>query len=180
MKLDKGVVDRRVQLLRDEGVTFVTCTHIGREEDFARGHMTQIMQERGCEVKFIEPQKLIDDFDAVLFCTGATRPFDPTAKAPGRDLKGIYNAMDFLTRNTKSLLDSEFTDEAFTPGSRQARDRHRRRRHRRRLHRHQPPPRRREHRQLRTAGPEPRRAGPEQPLARMAAHLSASTTRTPK
>src|SRR5689334_17776730 len=61
MKLDKGVVERRVQLLRDEGVTFVTCTHIGREEEFPAGHMTQIMQERGCEVKFIEPQKLIDD-----------------------------------------------------------------------------------------------------------------------
>ena len=110
MKLDKGVVERRVNILREEGVNFVTCTHIGREEDFEPGHMTQIMQERGCEVKFIEPQQLIADFDAVLFCTGATRPFDPTAKAPGRDLKGIYNAMDFLTRNTKSLLATEFTD----------------------------------------------------------------------
>jgi len=115
MKLDKGVVERRVNLLREEGVTFVTCTHIGREEDFPAGHMTQIMQERGCEVKFIDPQQLIDDFDALLFCTGATRPFDPTAKTAGRELQGIYNAMDFLTRNTKSLLDSEFTDEAFTP-----------------------------------------------------------------
>jgi glutamate synthase (NADPH) small chain len=115
MKLDKGVVERRVNLLREEGVTFVTCTHIGREEDFPVGHMTQIMQERGCEVKFIDPQQLIADFDALLFCTGATRPFDPTAKTAGRELQGIYNAMDFLTRNTKSLLDSEFTDEAFTP-----------------------------------------------------------------
>jgi NADPH-dependent glutamate synthase beta subunit-like oxidoreductase len=43
----------------------------------------------------------------VLLCTGATRPFDPTARCPGRDLAGIHNAMDFLTRNTKSLLDGD-------------------------------------------------------------------------
>jgi glutamate synthase (NADPH) small chain len=107
MKLDKRVVERRVNQLREEGVTFVTCAHVGRKEDFPAGHMTQIMQERGCEVKFIDPQQLVDEFDAVLLATGATRPFDPTAKAPGRDLAGIHNAMDFLTRNTKSLLDGD-------------------------------------------------------------------------
>jgi NADPH-dependent glutamate synthase beta subunit-like oxidoreductase len=107
MKLDKRVVERRVEQMRAEGVEFVTAAHVGREEDFPPGHMTQIMQERGCEVKFIDPQQLVDDFDAVLLCTGATRPFDPTARAPGRDLAGIHNAMDFLTRNTKSLLDGD-------------------------------------------------------------------------
>jgi NAD(P)H-dependent glutamate synthase small subunit len=107
MKLDKRVVERRVNLLREEGVTFVTCAHVGRQEDFAPGHMTQIMQERGCEVKFIDPQELLAEYDALLLCTGATRPFDPTARCPGRDLAGIYNAMDFLTRNTKSLLDGD-------------------------------------------------------------------------
>jgi NAD(P)H-dependent glutamate synthase small subunit len=107
MKLDKRVVERRVNQLREEGVTFVTCAHVGRQEDFPAGHMTQIMQERGCDVKFIDPQQLVDQFDAVLLATGATRPFDPTAKAPGRDLAGIHNAMDFLTRNTKSLLDHD-------------------------------------------------------------------------
>jgi glutamate synthase (NADPH) small chain len=105
MKLDKRVVERRVNQLREEGVTFVTCAHVGRQEDFPAGHMTQIMQERGCEVKFIDPQHLVAEFDAVLLCTGATRSFDPTARAPGRDLAGIHNAMDFLTRNTKALLD---------------------------------------------------------------------------
>jgi glutamate synthase (NADPH) small chain len=107
MKLDKRVVERRVNQLREEGVMFVTCAQVGRQEDFAPGHMTQIMQERGCEVKFIDPQQLVDEFDAVLLATGATRPFDPTAKAPGRNLAGIHNAMDFLTRNTKSLLDGD-------------------------------------------------------------------------
>jgi glutamate synthase (NADPH) small chain len=107
MKLDKRVVERRVNQLREEGVTFVPCAHVGKQEDFPAGHMTQIMQERGCEMKFIDPQHLVDEFDAVLLCTGATRVFDPTAKAPGRDLAGIHNAMDFLTRNTKSLLDGD-------------------------------------------------------------------------
>jgi len=105
MKLDKGVVERRVDLLRDEGVDFVTCAHVGREEDFAPGHMTQIMQERGCKMQFLDPQQLIDDNDALLLATGATKPFDPTGRCPGRDLAGIHLAMDFLTRNTKSLLD---------------------------------------------------------------------------
>lgn len=106
MKLDKGVVERRVNLLREEGVEFVTCAHVGREEDFPAGHMTQIMRERGCEMKFIEPQQLLDEFDALLLATGATKSFDPTARSPGRDLSGIHLAMDFLTRNTKALLDA--------------------------------------------------------------------------
>ena len=113
MKLDKGVVERRIQQMRDEGVKFVTCAHVGKPEDFAPGHMTQIMQDRGCEVKFIDPQHLVAEYDAVLLCMGATRPLDPTARCPGRDLAGIHFAMDFLTRNTKSLLDSQLADHAY-------------------------------------------------------------------
>ena len=107
MKLDKGVVERRVNLLREEGVTFITCAHVGKKEDFAPGHMTQIMEERGCEIEYIDPRRLTSENDAVVLATGATRPFDPTARCAGRELEGIHLAMDFLTRNTKSLLDSE-------------------------------------------------------------------------
>jgi NAD(P)H-dependent glutamate synthase small subunit len=113
MKLDKDVVRRRVEMLRQEGVEFVTCTHVGRREAFPAGHMTQIMSERGHEIRFIDPRDLLQQTDAVLLCTGATRPFDPTARCPGRDLSGIHLAMDFLTRNTKSLLDSQLEDQAF-------------------------------------------------------------------
>ncbi len=113
MKLDKNVVQRRVDLLRDEGVKFVTGAHVGRPEDFAAGHMTQIMQERGSGVQFIDPTDLQQDSDAVLLCTGATRPFDPVARCQGRELAGIHMAMEFLTRNTKSLLDSELQDDLF-------------------------------------------------------------------
>jgi NAD(P)H-dependent glutamate synthase small subunit len=110
MKLDKGVVQRRIDLLAAEGVEFVTCAHVGKKEDFLSGHMTQIMLERGCPVKFIDPNDLANDFDAVLLATGATKSFDPTARCPGRDLAGIHLAMDFLTRNTKSLLDNNLAN----------------------------------------------------------------------
>jgi len=120
MKLDKGVVERRVDQLRAEGVRFVTGAHVGRAEDFEPGHMTQIMQERGCKVQFIDPAKLVDEHDAVLLATGATRPFDPTGRLPGRDLHGIHFAMDFLTRNTKALLDGKMDNGGFIT----ARDKH--------------------------------------------------------
>jgi NAD(P)H-dependent glutamate synthase small subunit len=110
MKLDKEVVERRITLLRQEGVTFVTSAHVGKREDFASGHMTQIMEERGCPVQYVDPNKLIAENDAVLLATGATKPRD--LPIPGRELNGVHFAMDFLTRNTKSLLDSKLKDGA--------------------------------------------------------------------
>ncbi|MCH9696772.1 MAG: glutamate synthase subunit beta [Gammaproteobacteria bacterium] len=109
MKLDKKkVVARRIQQMKDEGVTFVTCAHVGKKEDFDPGHMTQIMMDADHQVQFIDPNQLKQDFNAVLWATGATNPRD--LDIPGRDLNGIYTAMDFLTRNTKSLLDSNLQD----------------------------------------------------------------------
>ncbi len=114
MKLGKDVVERRVDLLRREGIEFVTGVHVGNKEDFASGHMTQIMEERGVQVRYVDPKELMEQFDAVVLATGATRPFDPTGNAPGRhDLRGIHFAMDFLTRSAKSWLDSDFADDAF-------------------------------------------------------------------
>lgn len=113
MKLDKNTVERRVDQLREEGVQFITGAHVGKEEEFETGHMTSIMQERKVPLKFVDPKQLMDDFDAVLIATGATKPFDPTGRCPGRDLEGVHFAMDFLTRNTKSLMDSGLGDEAY-------------------------------------------------------------------
>ena len=113
MKLDKQTVQRRIDLLEAEGVRFVTCAHVGKKEDFENGHMTQIMMERGHEVQFIDPNELLEKNDALLMATGATKPFDPTGRCPGRDLNGIYLAMNFLTRNTKSYLDSNLEDKAY-------------------------------------------------------------------
>ena len=106
MKLDKKkVVERRIQQMIDEGVRFVTCAHVGQQEALAAGHMTQIMLDADHQVQYIDPNQLKQDFDAILWATGATQPRDLTI--PGRELNGVHTAMDFLTRNTKSLLDSD-------------------------------------------------------------------------
>lgn len=91
MKLEKKeVVERRVRLMEQEGITFVTNTEIGRD---------------------ISGDKLKKDFDAVVLCTGATRPRD--LPVPGRSLNGIHFAMDFLRPNTRSLMDSQLQDGKF-------------------------------------------------------------------
>lgn len=88
MKLDKGIVERRVSLMRQEGVRFITETEVGRD---------------------ILPETLLEQFDAIVLCCGAEQPRD--IQAPGREgAGGVYFAVDFLTRNTKSLLDSNFAD----------------------------------------------------------------------
>jgi glutamate synthase (NADPH/NADH) small chain len=84
MKLDKKeVVQRRVDLMAAEGVKFVTNTEVGKN---------------------YAAEKLMKEFDAVVICTGATKPRDLPIE--GRQLKGVHFAMDFLTANTKSLLDN--------------------------------------------------------------------------
>ncbi|MDP6723302.1 MAG: FAD-dependent oxidoreductase, partial [Pirellulaceae bacterium] len=109
-KLGKGVVQRRVDLLTAEGITFVTNAHIGKVEDLPPGHVTRIMQERGCRMQYLDPNQLLEENDALLLATGATRPRDLPIQ--GRELAGIHFAMEFLTRNTKSLLDSKLADVA--------------------------------------------------------------------
>ncbi len=111
MKLEKKVVERRIDQLRTEGVTFVTNAHIGKAEDFPSGHINQIMSDNHHEILFIEPNELVKNNDAVLWATGATQPRD--LPIPGRELKGIHTAMEFLTCNTKSLLDSNHENDQF-------------------------------------------------------------------
>ncbi len=94
MKLAKNdVVERRVQLMRDAGVNFVTSTAVA---DGSNGSV-------GVDAMRAEN-------DAVLLTTGATVPRD--LPIPGRELTGVHFAMDFLSANTKSLLDSELQDAA--------------------------------------------------------------------
>ncbi|MCX6956912.1 MAG: glutamate synthase subunit beta, partial [Verrucomicrobia bacterium] len=83
MKLDKKeVVLRRLALLEKEGVKFVCNTEVGKN---------------------LPAETLLKDFDAVVLATGATKGRD--LPIPGRELKGIHFAMEFLTANTKNLLD---------------------------------------------------------------------------
>jgi glutamate synthase (NADPH/NADH) small chain len=83
MKLDKQqVVLRRLKVLEEEGVKFVCNTEIGKD---------------------LPAEQLLKEFDAVVLCTGATKPRD--LPIDGRQLKGIHFAMEFLTANTKAVLD---------------------------------------------------------------------------
>jgi glutamate synthase (NADPH/NADH) small chain len=81
MKLDKGVLQRRVDLMEAEGILFLTNAEIGRN---------------------IPAEKLLKEFDAAVLCCGATNPRDLLVE--GRELNGIHYAMDFLTANTRNLL----------------------------------------------------------------------------
>jgi glutamate synthase (NADPH/NADH) small chain len=87
MKLDKRTVQRRIDLMAEEGVTFVTNTEVGRD---------------------LPAEKLRSEFDAVVLCGGATKPRDLPIE--GRELEGVHFAMEFLHANTKSLLDSQHAD----------------------------------------------------------------------
>jgi glutamate synthase (NADPH/NADH) small chain len=87
MKLDKQeVVLRRLNVLEQEGVKFLCNTEVGKD---------------------LPVENLLKDFDAVVLCTGATKPRDLPIE--GRSLQGIHFAMDFLTANTKAILDQTAT-----------------------------------------------------------------------
>ena len=83
MKLDKSIVQRRIDIMAAQGITFQTNTEIGKD---------------------ISSELLLESFDAVVLCGGATKPRDLLIE--GRQLKGIHYAMEFLHGNTKYLLDS--------------------------------------------------------------------------
>lgn len=93
MKLGKDIIDRRVALLREEGIEFRKNADVGNNVDL---------------------KEVISSNDALLFATGATQPRD--LPIDGRDLNGIHFAMDFLTANTKSYLDSNLKDGNYISG----------------------------------------------------------------
>lgn len=86
MKLEKAVIDRRIRLMEEEGVEFVVNTDIGRD---------------------IKAEELLKKYDRVLLTCGASEPRN--IQVPGRDANGIFFAVDFLGRVTRTLLDSDFT-----------------------------------------------------------------------
>ncbi|WP_026960581.1 glutamate synthase subunit beta [Aliagarivorans taiwanensis] len=87
MKLQKEIVERRIDLMREEGIEFKTGVEVGKD---------------------ISVTRLNDDYDALLIATGATVPRDLPVE--GRQLEGVHFAMEFLGKNTKSLLDSNLED----------------------------------------------------------------------
>lgn len=90
MKLEKSVIERKLAVMKEEGITFCTGVNIGRDK---------------------KADKLLAEYDRVILACGASHPRD--IKVPGRDAKGIHFAVDFLKANTKSLLDSAFADKKY-------------------------------------------------------------------
>ena len=90
MKLQKEVIDRKINVMKEEGIEFVTGANVGKE---------------------VKPAKLLKEYDRVILACGAKTPRD--INAPGRDAKGIYFAVDFLSATTKSLLDSGLKDNKY-------------------------------------------------------------------
>ena len=106
MKLDKKIVQRRLDLMAAEGVKFVTNADVGRT---------------------IPATQLRQDFDAIVLCSGATKPRDLPIE--GRNLKGIHFAMEFPPREYQEPARLQLSGWALHLGERQARDRRGRRRH---------------------------------------------------
>jgi glutamate synthase (NADPH/NADH) small chain len=94
MKLEKQTVQRRVDLMAAEGVRFLTSCEVGKD---------------------LPAEHLRREFDAIVLCGGATKPRDLPVE--GRNLGGIYYAMEFLHANTKSLLDSGHADGKYLSAS---------------------------------------------------------------
>ena len=87
MKLEKSVVERKVKIMEEEGVTFLTGMDVGKD---------------------VKGEELLKDYHRVVLACGSSNARD--IQAPGRDAKGIYFAVDFLKASTKSLLDSGLED----------------------------------------------------------------------
>ncbi|TLS67802.1 glutamate synthase subunit beta [Mariprofundus erugo] len=89
-KFDKSVIDRRMAQMRAEGVDFRVNSTVGGN---------------------VSAAELVNDFDAVILSGGAEKPRD--LPVPGRELKGVHYAMEFLTLNTKRVLGDEIPEEEF-------------------------------------------------------------------
>ena len=87
MKLDKSVIDRRVGLMEEAGIRFLTGVDVGRD---------------------VPASALMEQYDSVILACGASNPRD--IQVPGRDAEGIFFAVDFLGMVTKKLLDTDFAE----------------------------------------------------------------------
>ncbi|MET3728503.1 glutamate synthase (NADPH/NADH) small chain [Fictibacillus halophilus] len=87
MKLDKDVVERRIKLLRQEGIDFILNTEVGKD---------------------ITSEELKNEYDSIILCTGAQKQRDLTLQ--GREAEGVHFAMSYLTQATKRLLNIEVSE----------------------------------------------------------------------
>ncbi len=92
-KLEKTIVQRRLKIMEDEGVKFVCNANVGFN---------------------VKVEDLRKEFDAIVICTGATKPRD--LPVPGRELKGVHYAMEFLPQQTKVVLGDKIPDQISAKG----------------------------------------------------------------
>lgn len=90
MKLEKKIIERKINIMQEEGITFITEANVGKN---------------------IKADKILKEYDRVILACGASNPRD--IKLAGREAKGIYFAVDFLKNITKSLLDTGLKDGTF-------------------------------------------------------------------
>ncbi len=90
MKLEKHIIDRKIDIMKEEGIEFKTCADVGKN---------------------IKATDLLKEYDRIVLACGASNPRD--IKVSGRDAEGIYFAVDFLTSTTKSLLDNDLKDGTY-------------------------------------------------------------------
>ena len=81
MKLEKQIIERRIQLMKEEGIQFYTNVHVGKD---------------------LTKEELLQDYDAIVLCCGAKKARD--LNVVGREAKGIYFAVDFLKSTTQDIL----------------------------------------------------------------------------
>lgn len=90
MKLEKWIIDRKIAVMKEEGVEFITSANVGNE---------------------IKATDILKNYDKVILACGASNPRD--IKAAGREAKGIYFAVDFLKSTTKALLDNDLKEGSY-------------------------------------------------------------------
>ena len=105
-KLDKSVIDRRLQQMRAEGVEFRTSVCVGKERP-GRGVPNDATE-------MLAPERLRAEFDAMVLCGGAEQPRD--LPIPGRELDGIYFAMEFLPLQNKRVAGDKNVRDLWASG----------------------------------------------------------------
>lgn len=87
MKIEKSIIDRRLEVMKASGIQFICSTDVGKD---------------------ITGEELLENYDRIILACGASNPRD--IRVPGREAEGIYFAVDYLKKVTKALLDSDFTN----------------------------------------------------------------------
>jgi glutamate synthase (NADPH/NADH) small chain len=104
-KMEKDLIDRRVEQMREEGVNFRTSTLIGKDFPTTVSNMAR---------ETIFPEDLMKDYDAVVMAGGAEQPRD--LPVPGRELKGVHFAMDFLPQQNRVNAGDKVKDQIKATG----------------------------------------------------------------